>query len=71
MASCPICRRPVPDDGPGASLRPFCSERCKKIDLAAWLDGAYRISRPLQEEDLDAGPPGPVRPGDDPGPDAN
>jgi hypothetical protein len=26
--------------------RPFCSERCKQLDLAAWIDGAYRIPGP-------------------------
>jgi hypothetical protein len=33
--------------------RPFCSERCRSIDLGSWLDGAYRISTPASEEDLD------------------
>jgi endogenous inhibitor of DNA gyrase (YacG/DUF329 family) len=33
--------------------RPFCSERCRSIDLGSWLDGAYRISAPVSEEDLD------------------
>jgi len=23
--------------------RPFCSERCRNLDLARWVDGAYRI----------------------------
>jgi hypothetical protein len=23
--------------------RPFCSERCKLLDLSRWLDGAYRV----------------------------
>lgn len=26
---------------------PFCSERCKLVDLGAWLDEEYRISEPL------------------------
>jgi endogenous inhibitor of DNA gyrase (YacG/DUF329 family) len=31
---------------------PFCSERCKLIDLGAWLDAEYRIpSRPDDEAD--------------------
>jgi endogenous inhibitor of DNA gyrase (YacG/DUF329 family) len=38
-----------------APYRPFCSARCKSIDLGGWLDGRYRISRPLDEEELDAG----------------
>ena len=40
-----------------APHRPFCSSRCKSIDLGVWLDGAYRISRPLEEQDLNAGAP--------------
>jgi endogenous inhibitor of DNA gyrase (YacG/DUF329 family) len=40
-----------------AKHRPFCSPRCKSIDLGSWLSGGYRISRPLREEDLDAGVP--------------
>jgi endogenous inhibitor of DNA gyrase (YacG/DUF329 family) len=40
----------VPSDfGP----RPFCSERCKLIDLGNWLGEKYRISRPLSPEDLE------------------
>jgi hypothetical protein len=34
---------------------PFCSERCRLVDLGAWLDGAHRISSPLSEEELDQG----------------
>lgn len=45
-------------------MRPFCSERCKTIDLGSWLDGTYRISRAVQEEDLDGGLPADVRLGD-------
>jgi endogenous inhibitor of DNA gyrase (YacG/DUF329 family) len=39
-----------------APYRPFCSSRCKSIDLGGWLDGRYRISRPLEGEELDASP---------------
>jgi endogenous inhibitor of DNA gyrase (YacG/DUF329 family) len=38
-----------------APYRPFCSERCKTIDLGSWLTGSYRISRPAEEEELDSG----------------
>jgi endogenous inhibitor of DNA gyrase (YacG/DUF329 family) len=51
---CPICKRPVPAT-PEARHRPFCSERCRTVDLGGWLTGAYRISRPVEEEDLDEG----------------
>ena len=41
---CPICRRDT--YGKGNPFRPFCSERCKLIDLDNWLAGRYRISTP-------------------------
>ena len=42
---------------------PFCSERCKLIDLGAWLDAGYRIpSKPDEESDH----PSETRPPDDP-----
>jgi endogenous inhibitor of DNA gyrase (YacG/DUF329 family) len=34
---------------------PFCSDRCRTIDLAKWIDGKYMISRPIEEADLDQG----------------
>lgn len=58
---CPTCKRALTVE-PGASsakdwpYRPFCSERCRSIDLGGWLDGAYRISTPASEEDLDGAP---------------
>lgn len=49
-ACCPICKRRVPTEGPEASAFPFCSARCKLVDLGAWLDGSYRIAgEPLGE----------------------
>jgi endogenous inhibitor of DNA gyrase (YacG/DUF329 family) len=41
---CPICKKPVSDLEPGEkSFYPFCSERCKLIDLGRWLGGKYQI----------------------------
>jgi endogenous inhibitor of DNA gyrase (YacG/DUF329 family) len=37
-AGCPICGR-----DPVAEHRPFCSARCKDVDLGRWFKGAYRI----------------------------
>lgn len=31
---------------------PFCSERCKLVDLGAWLDERYRIEEPMSPETL-------------------
>ena len=36
---------------------PFCSPRCRAVDLGNWLDGSYRIGSPVAEEDLDEGLP--------------
>jgi endogenous inhibitor of DNA gyrase (YacG/DUF329 family) len=49
---CPTCKKAVPDDSPApARAWPFCSERCKLIDLGRWLDGKYQI--PVDENDPD------------------
>jgi len=53
---CSICKKELPVLDADASYRPFCSQRCKSIDLGSWLEGSYRISRPVEEEDLDSGP---------------
>ena len=39
---CPTCNKVVVlnKDNP---TRPFCSERCKLVDLSKWLDGSYAI----------------------------
>jgi uncharacterized protein len=52
---CPICKKQVPVLDADAPYRPFCSQRCKSIDLGSWLEGSYRISRPVEEEDQDSG----------------
>jgi endogenous inhibitor of DNA gyrase (YacG/DUF329 family) len=46
-AKCPICGKPVQ-----AAFRPFCSDRCKRIDLNRWLSEAYRVpDRPGSADD--------------------
>jgi endogenous inhibitor of DNA gyrase (YacG/DUF329 family) len=45
---CPICRRPT-DSGSNAEF-PFCSERCKLLDLGAWASEKYVISEPMIDE---------------------
>ena len=47
---CPICGKSVSTD---AEFYPFCSSRCKTIDLGKWIKGDYKISRPIEEADLD------------------
>ncbi len=42
--SCPICRKPT-DSALDADF-PFCSARCRLLDLGNWADGSYRFSEP-------------------------
>ena len=55
---CPICKKDVASD---SQFHPFCSERCKIIDLGNWASEKYVISTPVQptdsEEDEDVEPP--------------
>jgi endogenous inhibitor of DNA gyrase (YacG/DUF329 family) len=37
---CRTCRKPVEPEG---KFFPFCSERCRLVDLGRWLDGSYGI----------------------------
>jgi endogenous inhibitor of DNA gyrase (YacG/DUF329 family) len=62
VVRCPQCGKPVPWT-PQSRYRPFCSERCKAIDLGAWASESYRIpvrgdaagngddDRPLRDDD--------------------
>ncbi len=44
---CPICKKEV---AIGEPHMPFCSERCKEIDLGHWASEKYVISTPVQQE---------------------
>jgi uncharacterized protein len=65
---CPNCQKPGPWlEGPFA---PFCSRRCRLIDLGKWLGEEHRIPGPLRPEHFEADaelPPGanPDRPDPD------
>jgi len=45
---CPICKKAVKS---GEAEFPFCSDRCRQIDLGKWASGAYVIPSPLTEAD--------------------
>jgi hypothetical protein len=46
---CPICGRPTSEE-----TRPFCSPRCRDVDLNRWLSGHYVIpGSDTDEEDAD------------------
>ncbi|HWD59481.1 MAG TPA: DNA gyrase inhibitor YacG [Stellaceae bacterium] len=38
LAPCPICGKPAV-----RAQRPFCSPRCRNVDLGRWLHGVYRV----------------------------
>jgi endogenous inhibitor of DNA gyrase (YacG/DUF329 family) len=43
---CPTCKKSVK---PGGEDFPFCSERCRLLDLGKWASGGYVISSPVQD----------------------
>jgi endogenous inhibitor of DNA gyrase (YacG/DUF329 family) len=53
MVKCPTCEKKIAYDKSNPS-RPFCSERCKLIDLGEWAEGKYALAsnEPITEEDL-------------------
>jgi endogenous inhibitor of DNA gyrase (YacG/DUF329 family) len=58
--ACPTCQRPVEWDG-ASRWRPFCSERCRLIDLGAWITERHAIpgeeEAPLAEAGAGGGEP--------------
>lgn len=47
--ACPECGKPA-----ARETYPFCSERCKNVDLNRWLSGSYVIPARDDEEDENA-----------------
>ena len=45
---CRSCGSSVDSSGPSY---PFCSDRCRLVDLGAWFNESYRVSRPVDEVD--------------------
>lgn len=46
QVKCPTCKKAVTA---GAEDFPFCSERCRLIDLGKWASGKYVVSSPVQD----------------------
>ena len=63
LLHCPTCGVVVRKD---AGDFPFCSDRCRKIDLGKWAMGAYKISSPVLDPEVleDLGGSGTSRGGD-------
>ena len=56
QVTCPTCGKAVAWT-PDSRWRPFCSERCRLIDLGAWADGSYTITgAPEDQVSSDDGP---------------
>ena len=67
--NCPTCQKPI-EWSPAAKWRPFCSERCRLIDLGAWMseqrsipgdDEADALSGPSPDERQASSNDGPPR----------
>ncbi len=56
VVNCPHCGKPAAWDGANP-YRPFCSERCRLIDLGAWASENYRIPVADKKDDLESGQP--------------
>ena len=52
MGTCPICGKPT-----DVVTKPFCSSRCRNVDLNRWLKGNYAIPASDDDEDGDDAPP--------------
>jgi len=42
IVKCPTCKRPV-EWSPESLYRPFCSDRCRLVDLGAWFSEKHKI----------------------------
>lgn len=47
---CPTCGQQVAED---IKTFPFCNKQCQLVDLNKWFKGDYKISRPIDQSDLD------------------
>jgi len=50
---CPTCKKAI-DTAATNPFRPFCSARCKMVDLGRWVSGDYRV--PTQERPTESPP---------------
>lgn len=67
MSRCPTCKAPAQPRAQNAAF-PFCSPRCRAIDLGKWFIGEYAVpGRPLEPGEAapaDGGEPSPQPDGD-------
>jgi len=56
LVACPHCGAPALF-APENKWRPFCSERCRTVDLGNWASETYRIPDPVAQPSEDDIPP--------------
>ena len=56
QVKCPVCGGPSVY-APSNPFRPFCSERCKNIDLGAWANEEFRLPEDAPPDDQPYGDP--------------
>ena len=47
MPTCPVCSKPTTQ-----ASKPFCSERCRQVDLNKWFTGSYAVPA-VELDDVD------------------
>jgi endogenous inhibitor of DNA gyrase (YacG/DUF329 family) len=53
--TCPICSKVIATENVrNSAIFPFCSERCRQVDLLRWSQGKYAIVEPLDPTQLEA-----------------
>jgi endogenous inhibitor of DNA gyrase (YacG/DUF329 family) len=59
VSRCPICGKRIAEPAKSekqsaqtTGFFPFCSQRCKLVDLNAWLESEYIISTPVEEQKI-------------------
>ncbi len=51
--TCPICEKDLPPEAiNGSAVFPFCSKRCKQVDLLRWTRGEYSVVEELMPPEL-------------------
>lgn len=59
LPECPICGKSVPPVlDPSGCYAPFCSRRCKEVDLIRWCEGRYAIVESIDPRRLESPPDG-------------
>jgi uncharacterized protein len=52
ITACPTCREQIV--GPEEKFWPFCSERCRLVDLGKWFNEDFKVSQELKPGELSA-----------------